>query len=317
MAVLLTAVGVTTGIFVGLSVVLLVAQRFLVNYGTCVINVNGGENVIEQPGGNTLLATLLDAGVFIPSACGGKGSCGYCRVNVVSGGGPVLPTELPYLSRSELQSNVRLACQVKVRSNINIFVPDLLETVRGMVRDKTFDASRKWRFLTSPEMAEAEPERLLKTISPENRTLVCGVLARYKEKRGSIVPILQDITSELNYLPEPVLNLIAEEMHMPLSHVCRLVTFYNSFSTMPKGRHIIRVCMGTSCYVKGGGAILEALEETLKIKVDHYTEDMRFSLETVSCIGCCGQSPVISVNDEIYGYFNPDKMMDTVLDRYE
>ena len=112
------------------------------------------------------------------------------------------------------------------------------------------------------------------------------------------------------------MRLTSERLDKPLSEIYRIATFYNAFSLEPKGRNIIRICIGTSCYVKGGQRILETAERKLGIKVGQATKDLKFSLETVSCIGCCGQSPVISVNDEIYGYFEPT-MLDDVLQRFD
>lgn len=126
----LSAVAVTVGIFVVLTVLLLIAEKYLADYGTCVITVNDGSYVFELQGGATLLSSLYENKVFIPSACGGKGSCGYCKATVLSGGGPVLPTETPYLTRTEIRSNLRLACQVKVKENIEIRLPEELLNVK-------------------------------------------------------------------------------------------------------------------------------------------------------------------------------------------
>ena len=111
------------------------------------------------------------------------------------------------------------------------------------------------------------------------------------------------------------MRLMAKAIDMPLSEVHRVATFYNAFSLEPKGENIIKVCMGTSCYVKGGRRILQSIQNKLGIKVGEHTEDLKFNLETVSCIGCCGQSPVISVNDEIHGYFKVN-MIDDVLHKF-
>jgi len=126
----LLAIGVTTGVFALLSGLLLVAERYLADYGTCQIAVNDNSLVFDQPGGCTLLSALYENKIFIPSACGGKGSCGYCKVTVLSGGGPLLPTETPYLTRSEIRSGVRLACQVKVKENVDIALPEDLLSVK-------------------------------------------------------------------------------------------------------------------------------------------------------------------------------------------
>lgn len=124
------AILVTVGLFVILSGILLVAERYLANYGTCHLSLNDNSVVFDHQGGSTLLAALHDQKIFIPSACGGKGSCGYCKVTVLSGGGPVLPTETSYLTRGEVRSGVRLACQVKVKEDIELSLPEELLSVK-------------------------------------------------------------------------------------------------------------------------------------------------------------------------------------------
>ncbi len=120
--------------FAGLSTVLaallIIAERFLVNYGICKLDINAGEKPLEVAGGQTLLSTLYANEIFIPSACGGKGSCGHCKITVTSGGGPVLPTETPFLSRKEIRADHRLACQVKIREDIFVRIPEELLNVR-------------------------------------------------------------------------------------------------------------------------------------------------------------------------------------------
>jgi len=118
------------GILVGLAIGLTIAEKLLVNYGICQVDINAGERVLEVDGGQTLLSGLIGEKVYIPSACGGRGSCGYCKITVVSGGGPLLPTETPFLTRKEARSGVRLACQVKIREDITIRVPEELLNVK-------------------------------------------------------------------------------------------------------------------------------------------------------------------------------------------
>lgn len=119
------------GLLTALAALLLIAERFLVNYGICPVDINEGGRVLEEvEGGQTLLSALYGEKVFIPSACGGQGSCGYCKVKVISGGGPVLPTETPYLTRQEVRSGVRLACQVKVKEPMNIKIPEEMLNVK-------------------------------------------------------------------------------------------------------------------------------------------------------------------------------------------
>lgn len=131
LASILTAVGVLCILSGSLAIMLIVAESFFANYGECAIDVNAGERIIKVQGGNHLLGTLNEQKLYLPSACGGRGACGVCKCKVLDGAGPVLPTELPYLNQEELNSNVRLSCQVKVKQNIKIQVPDELLSVRA------------------------------------------------------------------------------------------------------------------------------------------------------------------------------------------
>jgi Na+-transporting NADH:ubiquinone oxidoreductase subunit F len=112
-----------------LAIVLVIAQKFLNNYGDCKININGKKEITVK-GGSSLLGTLTDQQIFLPSACGGRGSCGACKCKITQGGGPLLPTEKPFLSKSELADDIRLSCQVKVKSDISIHIPESIFNIR-------------------------------------------------------------------------------------------------------------------------------------------------------------------------------------------
>ena len=127
------------GLTMALAAALMVAARVLVNYGVCKLDINVGEKPLEVEGGQTLLSALYANEIFIPSACGGKGSCGHCKITVTAGGGPVLPTEKPYLSRKEIRADVRLACQVKIREDVYVRIPEDLLNVRMF--DATIESS--------------------------------------------------------------------------------------------------------------------------------------------------------------------------------
>ncbi|MDZ4121111.1 MAG: FAD-binding oxidoreductase, partial [Candidatus Cloacimonadaceae bacterium] len=126
---ILRDVAVATGISAILAFVLVLAQRYLNDYGDCKIDINGKRNVTVK-GGSSLLNSLSDKQIFLPSACGGRGSCGTCKCKVESGGGPVLPTEKPFLSKIELDTNIRLSCQVKIKSDIRIEIPETIFNIR-------------------------------------------------------------------------------------------------------------------------------------------------------------------------------------------
>jgi len=172
MVVGLLAVAVTVGIFLILTIWLLISERYLAHYGTCVISVNEGSLVLEQEGGVTLLTALYENKVFIPSACGGKGSCGYCKVTVLKGGGPFLPTEAPFISRAELRSGVRLACQVKIKENIDIVLPEEILNVKEYrarvtdVRDLTHDIKEITMDLIEPTEIKHRPGQYVQIQAP-------------------------------------------------------------------------------------------------------------------------------------------------------
>jgi heterodisulfide reductase subunit A len=160
-----------------------------------------------------------------------------------------------------------------------------------------------------------QPGREPVQIEESLRVKVDDILDRYSGGREIIVPILHDINEEFKWLPPEVLLRVAEVTEIPIEHILRIASFYNAFSLTPKGEHIIRVCTGTACYVKGAQRILDTFARELNIEVGDVTEDKKFSLETVNCVGCCGQSPVITVDEDIYGYVNQTMVTD-VLGKY-
>ncbi len=292
-----------------ITILLSIADKLLVSYGECKITVHHeGETEFTVQGGGYLHSELANNNIKITSSCAGKASCGFCKV-WLKGGGPILPTEEIFMSRKEKLTGMRLACQVKVKEDLDIYIPDFLTTIKSIVKNKTYDPKLRWQFIKLGQ-EDGISEKAKTKLTRDDKDKIHEIIEEYRDVPGAIVPVLQRIDSTFNYLPEPVLRLTAKAIDMPLSEVHRVATFYNAFSLEPKGKNIIRVCMGTSCYVKGGRRILQSIQNKLGIKVGEHTEDLKFSLETVSCIGCCGQSPVISVNDEIYGYFRVNMIND-------
>ena len=162
------------------------------------------------------------------------------------------------------------------------------------------------------EPLDSEPLNL----QPQELDEVDRILTEHEGEEGSILPVLQDINEKYTWLPPGAVKRVSDVLNIPLSRVLRIASFYNALNFEPQGKHIIRVCMGTACYVKGGQHILEAFERKLDIKVGSTTEDRNFSLETVNCVGCCGQSPVITINDDIFGYMKPTKVPE-ILEQYK
>ena len=135
------------GILLIVTVLLAVADRLLVTYGACSITIEkeGKDDSFVVEGGSNLLSYLIEHNIEISSSCGGRGTCGYCKVRVTKGGGPILPTEEIFMSRQEKLDDMRLACQVKVKEDVEIVVPEFLELVREMVKNKKFDPNKRWR----------------------------------------------------------------------------------------------------------------------------------------------------------------------------
>jgi NADH-quinone oxidoreductase subunit E len=128
------------------------------------------------------------------------------------------------------------------------------------------------------------------------------ILEKYPQKDPShLIPMLQDIQEKEGYLSDDALHTVARHTHLPVSRVYGVATFYNQFRLKPLGKYVIRVCRGTACHVKGSKDILQALENELEIKAGDTTKDLKYSIETVACIGACSIAPVISINDEFYG----------------
>ncbi len=144
---------------------------------------------------------------------------------------------------------------------------------------------------------------------------VADIIHRYREERGNLLPILLDINRQFNWLPRPALEHVADELGTPLTEIIRVASFYNAFSLVPRGKHIINICLGTGCYVKGSPQLLERLEKTLKIKHGQTTKDFLFTLEVVRCIGCCALAPALRVGADTYGRVAPEQVPE-IIDSY-
>lgn len=132
------------------------------------------------------------------------------------------------------------------------------------------------------------------------------ILSRYQGVKGALIPVLQETQNTYGYLAKEALEHIADKMDIPISQIYGVVTFYSQFHLNPRGRNIIRVCQGTACHVRGAKAILKAIEDSLKITAGSTTADLKYTLETVACIGACGLAPVLMINDDTHGRLTPE-----------
>ena len=142
------------------------------------------------------------------------------------------------------------------------------------------------------------------------------IIAEYKEKPGALILVLHKAQTLFGYLPREVQRQVADGLRIPLSEVAGVVSFYSFFTMVPKGRHTIKVCLGTSCYVRGGQRILGDLQKKLNVPVAGTTEDRRFSLEVVRCIGACGLSPAMTVGEDVFGRVKNAKLGE-ILEKYD
>lgn len=146
--------------------------------------------------------------------------------------------------------------------------------------------------------------------------MIDRIVEKYKGQAGSLIPVLHEVQENLGYLPEDVQICVAEKMGVPLSEVYGVVSFYSLFTTIPKGKHKISVCLGTACYVRGSGQIVSEFEKQLKIKVGQTTEDGLFTLEACRCLGACGLAPVLTVNDNVHGRLTK-KDVSEIINKYK
>ena len=135
-------------------------------------------------------------------------------------------------------------------------------------------------------------------------------------RNGSLIAVLEEIQARYRYLPRDAMILVSEWLGIPLSQTYSVATFYNAFSLVPKGKHLVSVCLGTSCHVRGGGDILDKIKRELDLGSRETTEDFQFTVEEVRCLGCCSLSPVIRVDDDTYAHLTQTQVR-RILEKYE
>jgi NADH:ubiquinone oxidoreductase subunit E len=145
---------------------------------------------------------------------------------------------------------------------------------------------------------------------------VDSLVDKYGAKKAALIPILQDLQSDLNWLPEEVLRAVADKLGVPLMDVYGAASFYRTFSLKPRGKHIITVCVGTACHVRGGQRIVDEIGRMLDLAPGETTPDQNFTLETVNCLGCCAIGPIVVVDGEYYGEMTTRKV-GSVLEKYQ
>lgn len=152
-------------------------------------------------------------------------------------------------------------------------------------------------------------------LTPEVMARVDAIIAEHRGKPGCLIPVLEECQGVTGYLPVELQEYIARGLNIPPSTVYGVVTFYSFFSMTPKGRHQVKVCMGTACYVRGISEVMKRIQSEFNLDVGGISADRRFSLESVRCLGACGLAPVVMVGPDTHGGVNPDRIVE-ILNRY-
>ncbi|MBU0599454.1 NADH-quinone oxidoreductase subunit NuoE [bacterium] len=208
--------------------------------------------------------------------------------------------------------------------NIELITYGEVEGLKGEAGKFTVSISKKPRYIDSSKCTGCgvcvencpvkykiymeHEEKVQVELSPEDLERMKKIIDAYKDEKGNLLPVLHDVNIEYRYLPEHILRYVSEELDLPLSMVYQIATFYNAFKFTPRGLYTISVCMGTACYIKGGPSILSAFERELGIKAGETTKDLKYSLETIACLGCCSKAPALMVNEEVYGHVTQAKV---------
>ena len=150
----------------------------------------------------------------------------------------------------------------------------------------------------------------------ENKAKVKPILKKYQNDKSALIDILHDTQAAIGYLPKDALEEISSGLDLPMSRVYCVVTFFKAFSLTPRGRNLINVCMGTACHVRGSDRVLEQVEKELGIKSGENTPDLKFTLETVNCVGACALGPMVIIGEDYHGEMTPEKVSD-VLKNYQ
>jgi NADH:ubiquinone oxidoreductase subunit E len=159
-------------------------------------------------------------------------------------------------------------------------------------------------------------ESVADVITTEQYRKIDEIIEKYKDKPGSLIPVLQQAQDVCGYLPHIVQRYIARGLRMSPSVVFGVATFYSFFTLVPRGKHVIRVCLGTACYVKRSEEILDKIKDELDLEVGEITRDKKYSLEAVRCLGACGLAPVVVIGQDTYGDVAATKVMD-IIKKYE
>jgi NADH:ubiquinone oxidoreductase subunit E/NAD-dependent dihydropyrimidine dehydrogenase PreA subunit len=197
------------------------------------------------------------------------------------------------------------------------FKAQVRQRPRGVDLDKCTGCGDCWQYCPVRNVAaEVQPFTPTEPLRAADDLWLGEVLEHYKGDPAPLIQVLQDINDDRRYLPRPMLEALSARLDIALSEILRVASFYNAFSLEPVGRHVIEVCLGTACFVRGSGALLERVAKGLGLAAGRTDDDMRFTLRTVRCLGCCALSPAMRVDGITFGRVKLDKVRD-ILEQFE
>lgn len=196
------------------------------------------------------------------------------------------------------------------------FVAEVRKRPRGVDPSKCTGCGDCWQACPVRNVPQLPPPfRPSERLDPDEKHWIDNILARYKGDPGPLIPILQDISDDRRYLPRAVLEYVSATLEIPLAEILRVASFYNAFSLEPVGRHIVEVCLGTACFVRGSGLLLERLEGEIGVRAGGTDTQGQFTLRTVRCIGCCALAPAMRIDGVTFGNLKLDRVVD-ILEQY-
>jgi NADH:ubiquinone oxidoreductase subunit E/NAD-dependent dihydropyrimidine dehydrogenase PreA subunit len=202
-----------------------------------------------------------------------------------------------------------LADVVSLESEAGHFRATVLQRPRSVDLHKCTGCGDCWQACPVRNVPQPPPAPRPPELPADDAACLDGVLARYTDDPAPLLQVLQDIHDERGYLPRPMLEALSLRLELPLAEVYRVASFYNAFSLTPRGRHLIEVCLGTACFVRGSGLVLERLERELSVEAGDTDAQGRFTLRTVRCIGCCALAPAVRIDGVTFGQVKLDKVV--------
>jgi NADH:ubiquinone oxidoreductase subunit E/NAD-dependent dihydropyrimidine dehydrogenase PreA subunit len=191
------------------------------------------------------------------------------------------------------------------------FVAEVRKRPRGVDPSKCTGCGDCWQACPVRNVPQPPPAfRPFYGLEPDEKHWIDNILARYTNDPGPLIPVLQDISDDRRYLPRAALEYVSATLEIPLAEILRVASFYNAFSLEPVGRHIVEVCLGTACFVRGSGLLLERLEGEIGVRAGGTDTQGQFTLRTVRCIGCCALAPAMRIDGVTFGNVKLDRVVD-------